>query len=285
MTSQVSIGMPVYNGGATIRKALDSLLAQSFQNFEIIISDNASTDGTEAICLEYAAKDKRLQYFRQKKNQGPIANFQFVLDKAVGEYFMWAADDDIKSSNFIKENLLFLEANHDYVASVSPVKFEGHKFNEVAMGDFSLDDDASDLRMLKFFTKWHANGRYYSLIRRSVLLGLSFDGLDYLGFDWMIVIYLLSQGKIKKIKSGYIILGKNGESNTTNVFSKYNRKSILYFIFPFKDMIFEFHRHYPNVIRKQRIRLYLKWLFLSFQALRLNISFTVRDVFRINKQC
>jgi glycosyltransferase involved in cell wall biosynthesis len=99
---KVSIGMPVYNGEPFIREALDSLLAQTFTDFELIISDNASTDGTEAICREYAAKDDRIRYVRQPENRGALANFQFVLDEAVGEYFMWAAADDIRAPDCLE---------------------------------------------------------------------------------------------------------------------------------------------------------------------------------------
>src|SRR4030066_62015 len=86
----VSIGMPVYNGEPYIRAALESLLAQTFTDFELIISDNASTDATESICREYAARDSRIDYVRHEKNQGASANFQFVLDQARGEFFIWA---------------------------------------------------------------------------------------------------------------------------------------------------------------------------------------------------
>lgn len=101
-TPKVSIGMPVYNGEPLIRKALDSLLAQTFTDFELIISDNASTDDTEAIGREYAAKDARIRYVRQAENRGASANFQFVLDEAEGEYFMWAAVDDKHHPDFIQ---------------------------------------------------------------------------------------------------------------------------------------------------------------------------------------
>src|SRR3990167_857582 len=92
----VSIGLPVYNGAATDRlpRSLDSLLNQTYHNIEITLSDNASTDGTEKICREYAARDSRIRYIRQKENRGVVANFQFVLAKAIGEYFMWAASVD-----------------------------------------------------------------------------------------------------------------------------------------------------------------------------------------------
>jgi len=99
---QVSIGMPVYNGEKFIREALDSLLAQTFTDFELIISDNASIDGTEAICREYAVRDARIRYERQASNLGATANFKFVLDEAIGTYFMWAANDDIWSKEWLE---------------------------------------------------------------------------------------------------------------------------------------------------------------------------------------
>ena len=90
----VSIGMPVYNGEKYICEALDSLLAQTFTNFELIISDNASIDDTEIICRGYAKKDQRIRYIRQQTNLGALGNFQFVLEKGCSKYFMWAASDD-----------------------------------------------------------------------------------------------------------------------------------------------------------------------------------------------
>lgn len=93
-TPTVSIGMPVYNGAEYIRETLDALLAQTFTDFELIISDNASTDETAEICREYAERDLRIVYIRQEGNIGARANFQLVLDKARGAYFMWAAADD-----------------------------------------------------------------------------------------------------------------------------------------------------------------------------------------------
>ena len=88
---QVSIGLIVYNGAATLRVALDSILNQTFTDFELIISDNASTDGTENICREYAYSDKRIDYIRQPINIGIHANLLFVCEQAVAGYFMWAA--------------------------------------------------------------------------------------------------------------------------------------------------------------------------------------------------
>jgi glycosyltransferase involved in cell wall biosynthesis len=121
-TPKVSIGMPVYNGEPFIREAIDSLLAQTFTDFELIISDNASTDGTEAICREYAAKDARIRYVRQAENRGPTANFQFVLDEAVGEYFMWAAADDLQKPTFVEKLVNLLDQHKDLCCAMSDVE-------------------------------------------------------------------------------------------------------------------------------------------------------------------
>jgi glycosyltransferase involved in cell wall biosynthesis len=97
----VSIGMPVYNGEKYIRQALDSLLAQDYGHFELIISDNASTDGTAEICREYVAKDDRIRYCRNETNLGAVRNFNRVFELSSGKYFMWAATDNMLSSIFI----------------------------------------------------------------------------------------------------------------------------------------------------------------------------------------
>ena len=117
----ISIGMPVYNGTQFIREALDSMLAQTFTDFELIISDNASTDDTEAICREYAAEDTRIRYVRQLVNRGAEANFQFVLDEAIGTHFMWAAADDKAAVNFVQKLFQSSTENPEFVLVMSDV--------------------------------------------------------------------------------------------------------------------------------------------------------------------
>lgn len=122
--SSVSIGIPVYNGENYISRALEAILSQSYQNFEVIISDNNSSDGTGLICREYVTRDKRIQYIKQETHIGLQANLEFVLKMAKGEYFMWNAADDWRTPGFIGENLSFLKSNSQYVGSTSPNCFE-----------------------------------------------------------------------------------------------------------------------------------------------------------------
>src|SRR3989442_1198286 len=91
----VSIGLPIYNGERYLRQALDSLLSQAYENFELIVSDNASDDATPEICAAYAARDARIKYFRAPTNMGAVWNFNRVFELAGGEFFMWAAHDDL----------------------------------------------------------------------------------------------------------------------------------------------------------------------------------------------
>jgi len=104
--------MIVYNGEKFLNEAIDSLLSQTYENFTLFISDDASIDGSGAICEEYAKKDTRVKYFRQKKNIGMFPSFKFVLDKADGNYFMWAAQDDIREKDYIKTCVSNLKKNN-----------------------------------------------------------------------------------------------------------------------------------------------------------------------------
>jgi hypothetical protein len=93
--------MPLYNAQKYLRAALDCLIAQTFEDFELIISDNASTDDTDAIVREYEAADPRIRYIRQEQNKGAAYNFNVVMQEARGEFFMWAAADDLRDPDFV----------------------------------------------------------------------------------------------------------------------------------------------------------------------------------------
>ena len=101
MPPVVSIGMPVYNGERYLTGALDSLLAQTYSDFELVIADNASTDLTEAICREYAKSDARIRYVRNSANLGVVENFNNVFRLSGGTYFKWAGHDDLCEPEFL----------------------------------------------------------------------------------------------------------------------------------------------------------------------------------------
>jgi glycosyltransferase involved in cell wall biosynthesis len=108
---RVSIGLPVYNGATLLPRALDSVLAQDFTDFELIISDNASDDATREICSHYARQDPRIRYVRQPTNVGLVANFDRVVDLAAGEFFKWVPHDDWWHPTYLRRCLDELDAN------------------------------------------------------------------------------------------------------------------------------------------------------------------------------
>jgi glycosyltransferase involved in cell wall biosynthesis len=116
---KVIIGMPVYNGGKYMRQAIDSVLAQTFTNFELVISNNNSTDGTEAICQEYVKKDPRIKYIKQPVNIGAVNNFNFLLKQAQGTYFVWLCHDDYYDPSFLEEIVRYLDEHTDVALCVS----------------------------------------------------------------------------------------------------------------------------------------------------------------------
>ena len=102
---KLTIGLPIYNGATSLATALNSLLHQSYTDYTLHISDNASTDETALICKEAAARDPRIVYIRQAQHIPAFANFSFLLQNAQTPYFMWAADDDRWHPEFIAKNI------------------------------------------------------------------------------------------------------------------------------------------------------------------------------------
>ena len=98
----ISVGMPTYNGERFLARAIESVLAQTLTDFELVISDNASTDSTQEICERYAAADPRIRYIRHAENRGAWFNFPFVLEQARAPLFCWAADDDERNPRFLE---------------------------------------------------------------------------------------------------------------------------------------------------------------------------------------
>src|SRR5215469_7263050 len=112
---EVAIGMPVWNGEAFLSQAIEPILAQTYGDFALAISDNASTDSTPDICRAYAKLDKRVHYLRQEKNIGAARNRLEVFRRSSGRYFKWAAHDDVLAPEFIQECVRVLDANESVV--------------------------------------------------------------------------------------------------------------------------------------------------------------------------
>jgi glycosyltransferase involved in cell wall biosynthesis len=120
-TPRVSVGLAVYNGETFVAQTIESILSQTFQDFELIISDNASTDRTEEICRAYAARDPRIRYYRGGVNRGAAWNHNRVFELAGGEYFKWNSADDLCAPEFLARCVAALDREPAAVMAVSEV--------------------------------------------------------------------------------------------------------------------------------------------------------------------
>ena len=212
----VSIGIPVYNSDDTIAACLRTVLNQTYRNIEVVISDNCSTDKTANICKDFAAVDSRISLVLQDKNIGPAANFDYVLSKSTGSYFMWVAADDIKSENFVALNLGFLEKNPDYLASTCP-----NRFNETEFGAHNWEmlalKGGQKSRIIEFLgNAERSHGLFYSLFRTNILKSYPWFGINFLAWDWLLLFYFSLNWKFNRTSTGSLVLGNNGQSTKAN---------------------------------------------------------------------
>src|SRR5829696_6687919 len=120
----VSICLPVRNSANRIRSVVDSVLNQDYENFELVISDNASTDDTEIVCRQLADGDDRIRYHRQAENIGLLPNFISAANLAHGEFVRWIGHDDQLLPNFISSSLAEFEKDDRLLIVTSQVSFE-----------------------------------------------------------------------------------------------------------------------------------------------------------------
>lgn len=203
---KVSIGMPVYNGEKYIREALDSLLAQTFTDFELIISDNCSKDKTQEICLVYAIKDSRIKYIRQQKNIGVALNFEFVLNTAQAEYFLWAASDDFWSGSWIEllYDTVSLYSNTAAFGKVVPVNKSSQAINHIALEQAYNFVGTKFLRRIKFFLFPESMGKanvIYGIYKTEALRKINILSYTY---DYILIFDLLDYLEIKSVPNTFL---------------------------------------------------------------------------------
>lgn len=165
----ISIGMPVFNGAAHLGEALDSILRQSFADFELIISDNCSTDGTAEIISKYAARDPRIRDVRQDENIGGLPNFRFVLEAARADFFMWAAYDDWHDANYLEALHRPLAENSDLHMAVPRIVRVRPDGSEAEVTEIPSLDHLSRLQRVKRMLSLSRGGTIYGLYRTDAI--------------------------------------------------------------------------------------------------------------------
>lgn len=179
MSELVTIGVPVYNGQAFLDGALECLVGQSHATLEIIVSDNASTDRTEAIAREWERRDSRIRYLRQARNIGAPANWNLVARAARGEYFKWMSASDLCDRGFVASALACLRERPDAVLCFSRTRYidDAGQPLSVADTDFEVTDDAPSRRFWKVCSQLQVNNAQSGLIRTSALRRTHLDRL------------------------------------------------------------------------------------------------------------
>jgi glycosyltransferase involved in cell wall biosynthesis len=251
----VTVGIPVFNGEKYIRKAIDSILVQTFSNFNCIISDNGSTDKTEIICKEYEKKDKRITYVKHGKNLGPDFNFRFVLSKAKSKYFVWLAYDDYWESTFLEKNTTILEKNHNVVGSIGIVKFFGMKDFHIKKnivfkiknkmkrgsndqhGKYIHVRPASGIyeKKVSIYLRFDQASFVYGLFRTEKLKNRMVSA-DQIGWDLLLILNILKDGDLHVIDEILLYRFVSGVHSGITYFGSYKKKiiSLTELIFPGK---------------------------------------------------
>jgi glycosyltransferase involved in cell wall biosynthesis len=192
----VSVGMPVFNGEKYLRRAIESILAQSYVNFELIICDNASTDRTQAICQEYAARDARVRYVRHPSNLGAGRNFDHCFHLARGKYFQWAAHDDMFVPDHLAHAVAALEARPEAVLCVGGIVEIGPDDEVIRTFSTDLNEMDAPSCVRRFACVIHTRHQcedFFGVYRRSALLGTGLIG-SYSGSDRVLLAEMALRG-------------------------------------------------------------------------------------------
>ncbi len=203
MAVRVTIGIPIYNGAEYIGQAMDSLLGQSFRDFEIIISDNGSTDPTQVICEQYAARHNAIRYYREDTNRGAAWNYNRVFALAQGEYFKWAAHDDVCGPEFIRRCVEALD-QHPRVVLAYPktlVIDEGGRVVSNYPDDlhfFNMDLRTRYRTYLDMYRSPRSCNPIFGLIRRDVLAQTPLIGA-YVSSDTILLAELALRGEFYEV--------------------------------------------------------------------------------------
>ena len=193
---RVSVGLPVYNGAKYIRTSLDSLLGQTFGDFELIICDNDSTDQTEKICQEYAQRDGRIRYFRNPSNLGGPRNFNRAFELATGEYFKWSTADDFWGKEMLAQAVAVLDAHPDVVLCYPKTVLcdAGGRVIENYEDGLHLMEDSAEERFVRLVTTIGLSHQHQGLIRASALRRTALLA-DHLSSDINLLAELTLYGK------------------------------------------------------------------------------------------
>jgi glycosyltransferase involved in cell wall biosynthesis len=221
----VSIGIPVYNGGSYLEHALKSILSQTYENMEIVISDNASIDSTQEICKTYEALDERINYYRNEYNLGAAPNYNRVFNLSTGKYFKWAAHDDLIAPMFIEKCVNILELYPEVILCYSKgiiIDKDGNYVNDYEPEPYLIGLNRVE-RFQKFMTTSYLNIQMSGLMRTEILKKVGKYG-SYPAADEVLSAELSLYGEFYVIPERLFYVRLHPEQSTFGVFAQGGEK-------------------------------------------------------------
>ena len=223
---KITIGMPVYNGEKYLHESIESILCQTYNDFELIISDNASDDSTEEICRSYATIDQRIRYLRNDTNVGIAKNFNRVVELARGKYFAWAAHDDKHAETFLECCHGVLEKEPSVILCYTKTKIINENGDIVATytDDLDLRQPRPHERIRYLLIHLNLVNALYGLIRTDALKRTRLIG-TYFSSDYNTLLELCILGKFWEVPE-YLFFRRDQKKNVRKM--SLNERALLY---------------------------------------------------------
>lgn len=214
-TPLLSIGLFLYNGDRFLANAIESILNQTFRDFELIISDNCSTDRSEEICRHYAEQDSRIRYYRADRNMGAGWNLRNVYFKATGKYFKWAAHDDMIQPDFLRLCVDALEADDSLVVAHTLTRVIDEHGNFVENYEWPLRTESPDpvVRFKDLLLNDHMCYQIFGVMRLSALRTLPPQG-SYVNSDGVLLAQMGLIGRFHEIQEFLFISTRHSRQSS-----------------------------------------------------------------------
>lgn len=203
--------MPVYNDAPFVGAAIEAILAQDHADFELIISDNGSTDGSADICESFARQDRRVRLYRQSRNQGAVWNFRYVFDQGRGEYFAWAGGHDVMQPGFVSACANVLDQNPEVVLAYPTVRCIDPDGTPISGGRLDLIDtraNALSQRVRRTILELYSCHMLYGLFRREALASCR-HGITCRGPDHVLLMEVSLRGAFAHVCGDLLHLREN----------------------------------------------------------------------------
>jgi glycosyltransferase involved in cell wall biosynthesis len=224
---QVSIGVPVFNGERFLARTLTSLLDQTLVDIEVVVSDNASTDGTREICADFARRDPRVRYVRQPVNVGAARNWNMVVHEAQGEFFKWSSASDIIPRQALERCVDVLRSDPETVLCYGRTQFiddQEQPLEQTDDSDIDVSDELASARFARVCTAFRRNNAQCGVFRIDVLRRTRLDR-PYPSGDMSLMAELALYGKFRLLPE-VLLLRRGSREVFTAMLSPLERQRI-----------------------------------------------------------